>query len=165
MAKNGEQCLLKDKWFSRMTTNVTTFFVGEFLHALDAKGRVTIPSKWRISGGDNTYLALPNPNGYITVYPPKMIERLEAKVAEANLSDVRAQSLFMELFSKAHSFGCDKQGRINLSDKLLEHAGVKGKAVLVGNFSAFSIWSESRYSGRQETDERNIFDAMRELGL
>ena len=22
---------------------------------------VTIPAKWRISGGDNTYLALPNP--------------------------------------------------------------------------------------------------------
>ena len=36
----------------------TTYFVGEFVHALDAKGRVTIPSKWRISGGDNTYLAL-----------------------------------------------------------------------------------------------------------
>ena len=47
------------------------FFVGEFTHALDSKGRVTIPSKWRISGGENTYLALPNPGGYITVYPPK----------------------------------------------------------------------------------------------
>ena len=60
-----------------MATNQTTFFVGEFTHALDSKGRVTIPSKWRISGGDNTYLALPNPSGYITVYPPKMIGRLE----------------------------------------------------------------------------------------
>lgn len=47
----------------------TTFFVGEFTHALDPKGRLTIPSKWRIPGGENTYLALPNPGGYITVYP------------------------------------------------------------------------------------------------
>ena len=87
----------------------TTYFVGEFVHALDAKGRVTIPSKWRISGGDNTYLALPNPGGYITVYPPKMVARLEEKVAGASLSDARAQSLLMELFSKAHSFGCDNK--------------------------------------------------------
>ena len=42
------------------------------------------------SGGENTYLALPNPSGYITVYPPKMIERLEEKVAEASLSDPQA---------------------------------------------------------------------------
>jgi MraZ protein len=71
----------------------------------------------------------------------------------------------MELFSKAHSFGCDKQGRINLNDKLLSHAGIIGKAVLVGNFSAFAIWSEEKYGNREVTDERNIFDAMRELGL
>ena len=148
-----------------MEKETTTFFVGEFTHALDSKGRVTIPSKWRISGDENTYLALPNPGGYITVYPPKMVGRLEEKVAEASLSDVRAQALFMELFSKAHSFGCDKQGRINLNDKLLAHAGIKGKAVLVGNFSAFAIWSSDRYGKREVTDERNIFDAMRELGL
>jgi len=148
-----------------MESNTTTFFVGEFTHALDSKGRVTIPSKWRISGGENTYLALPNPGGYITVYPPKMVERLEQKVSEANLSDVRAQALLMELFSKADSFGCDKQGRINLNDKLLAHAGIEEKAVLVGNFSAFAIWSESRYSNKPAEDERNIFDAMRELGL
>ena len=148
-----------------MESNTTTFFVGEFIHALDSKGRVTIPSKWRIPGGENTYLALPNPGGYITVYPPKMVDRLEQKVSEASLSDVRAQALLMELFSKAHSFGCDKQGRINLNDKLLDHAGIKGKAVLVGNFSAFGIWSEGRYSKRPAEDERNIFDAMRELGL
>ena len=140
------------------------FFVGEFTHALDSKGRVTIPSKWRISGGENTYLALPNPGGYITVYPPKMVGRLEEKVAEASFSDVRTQALLMELFSKAHSFGCDKQGRINLNDKLLEHADIQSKAVLVGNFSAFAIWSEGRYASRESADQRNIFDAMRELG-
>ena len=140
-------------------------FVGEFTHALDSKGRVTIPSKWRIPGGENTYLALPNPGGYITVYPPKMVSRLEEKVATASLSDVRAQAPMMELFSKAHSFGCDKQGRINLNDKLLAHAGINGKVVLVGNFSAFAIWSVDRYTKRPAEDERNIFDAMRELGL
>ena len=149
-----------------MSSNGTTFFVGEFTHALDSKGRVTIPAKWRISGGDNTYLALPNPSGYITVYPPKMIERLEEKVSEANLSDTEAQSLLMELFSKADSFGCDKQGRINLGDKLLTHAGIKGKAVLVGKFSTFAIWAEDRREKEGVgKSERDIFDAMRELGL
>ena len=106
------------------------------------------------------------PNGYITVYPPKMIARLEEKVSEASLSDMQAQSLLMELFAKADSFGCDKQGRINLSDKLLEHGEIEGKAVLVGKLTSFAIWSEARRKKEQRAEKsRDIFDAMRELGL
>ena len=143
-----------------------TYFVGEFTHSLDTKGRLTIPSKWRIPGGDNTYLALPNQDGYITVYPPKMVARLEENMGEAKLSDVRRRALSMELFSRADSFGCDKQGRINLSQDLLRHAGIKGKAVLAGNFTDFSIWSEARYEKRKKSSEPiDIYDAMRELGL
>ena len=89
----------------------------------------------------------PNPRLHYSL-PPKMVGRLEEKVAEASFSDVRTQALLMELFSKAHSFGCDKQGRINLNDKLLEHADIQSKAVVVGNFSAFAIWSEGRYASR-----------------
>ena len=148
-----------------MENSAVSFFVGEFVHSVDDKGRITIPSKWRIEGGENTYLALPNPGGYVTVYPPKMVARLEEKVAEANMSDATAQALLMELFSKAHSFGCDKQGRINLNDKLLGHAGIRKKAVLVGNFSAFAVWGDGRYSAREQASERTYFDAMRDLGL
>jgi len=148
-----------------LDNSAVSFFVGEFVHSVDDKGRITIPSKWRIEGGENTYLALPNPGGYVTVYPPKMVARLEEKVAEASMSDAKAQALLMELFSKAHSFGCDKQGRINLNDKLLGHADIRKKAVLVGNFSAFAVWGEDRYSARDQASERTIFDAMRDLGL
>ena len=52
----------------------------------------------------------------------------------------------------------------NLNDKLLEHAGIQGKAVLVGNYSAGAIWSEGRYAKRETADQRNIFDAMRSWG-
>jgi len=149
-----------------MVERAITYFVGEFTHSLDTKGRLTIPSKWRIPGGDNTYLALPNQDGYITVYPPKMVARLEENMGDAKLSDVRCRALSIELFSRADSFGCDKQGRINLSQDLLRHAGIKGKAVLAGNFTDFSIWSEARYEKRKKSSEPiNIFDAMRELGL
>ena len=149
-----------------MVERAITYFVGEFTHSLDTKGRLTIPSKWRIPGGDNTYLALPNQDGYITVYPPKMVARLEENMGEAKLSDVRRRALSMELFSRADSFGCDKQGRINLSQDLLRHAGIKGKAVLAGNFTDFSIWSEARYEKRKKSSEPiDIYDAMREFGL
>ena len=54
-------------------------FVGEYRHNLDEKGRLTIPSSWRPDLSDpalNLFLALPSPEGYITVYPPKKIAQL-----------------------------------------------------------------------------------------
>ena len=62
----------------------------------------------------------------MTVYPPKMVARLEEKVAEASLSDTRAQALLMEPFRKL-TLSDATTGRINLNDKLLEHAGIKGR--------------------------------------
>ena len=148
-----------------MDNSVVSFFVGEFVHSVDDKGRITIPSKWRIEGGENTYLALPNPGGYVTVYPPKMVARLEEKVAEASMSDARAQALLMELFSKAHSFGCDKQGRIVLSKRLRNHAAIKTKAVLTGDLNTFTIWNPKTYEDSRSKDAASILSNLGKLGL
>ena len=75
-----------------MGESTITYFVGEFTHSLDSKGRLTIPSKWRIPEGDNTYLGLPNPGGYITVYPPKMVARLEGAFAPSRGGCTRISS-------------------------------------------------------------------------
>ncbi|MGE9290624.1 MAG: division/cell wall cluster transcriptional repressor MraZ [Puniceicoccales bacterium] len=129
------------------------FYVGEFSHSVDAKGRLTIPSKWRFQGDDaEVYLALPNPGGFITVYPPKMIDRFEEQVSKISLGDAAGQKLITQLGSMAHSFGCDKQGRINLNDKLISHAGIGKKAILVGNFSYFSIHSAEKYESTDLND-------------
>ena len=53
-----------------------------------------------------------------------------------------------------------------MSDKLLEHGEIEGKAVLVGKLTSFAIWSEARRKKEQRAEKsRDIFDAMRELGL
>lgn len=138
-----------------MVASERAFYVGEFAHNLDAKGRLTVPSKWRFRGDEaDVYLALPNPGGFITVYPPKMIDRFEEQISKIGLGDPEGQKMLMELGSKAHSFGCDKQGRINLNEKLIAHAGLKKQAVLVGNFSYFSIYAAEAYkeSGQDDPD-------------
>lgn len=143
-------------------------YVGEFWHNLDAKKRLTVPAKWRLPGDEaDYYLGLPNPEGFISVYPPKMIERLQERVAQISMGDTAAQATLMYLSSKAHSFGCDKSGRIQLNDALLEHADVKKESVLVGNFNTFSIWSPERYEQFKKKlgEKETIMGALDKLGL
>ena len=141
-----------------------SIYVGEYEHSVDGKGRITIPSKWRFRGDDNeVYLAMPIFSGYLTVYPPDMISRLQENISEIGMADEEGQDLLMDLFAKANSFGCDKQGRINLSDSLRAHAGIKKEAVLVGNFTSFSIWSSQRYRKREPRDLRSLHKIIQSL--
>ncbi len=146
-----------------------SIFVGEFSHQMDAKNRLCIPSKWRFNGdNDEVYLALPNPIGCITIYPPKMVERLEEKVAAIRLGDIKGQKILAKLFSQADTFGCDKQGRITIAEKLAKHAHLDKNALLVGSYTTFSIWNPKHYhyylaSGLSEENEMS--QLLNELGL
>ena len=133
----------------------TGMFVGEFRHSLDDKGRLTIPSAWRPKGDgeENQFLALPSVEGgasaYVAVYPPKMIAQLEERISQISLGDIEGQRMLAELMSMAHSFTCDKQGRMSLNGKLIQHAQIGKEAVLLGRMSTFSIHSEALYNATQ----------------
>ena len=122
-------------------------FVGKHQRNLDSKNRLTIPSKWRFDGDtEEVYLALPDPSGAILVLPPKQVEKLYAEIEEQRLSDEDAQELQDKLFSQAVSFGCDKQGRINLTEELLEHSGITKEAIMIGRMTTFRIWAPERWA-------------------
>ena len=153
-----------------MATKERSLYVGEFRHNLDSKNRLTIPSKWRFSGDEQeeVYLALPNPIGCISLYPPKMVKKLEEKVEEVSLGNKKGQRALARLFSKADYFGCDKHGRINLNEKLIAHAGLDKEAVLIGNFVTFNIWNTERYEEylKSEDDtEDELTKILTELGV
>ncbi len=156
-----------------MLSNDRGFYVGEYFHNLDAKGRLTIPSKWRFRGDEaDVYLGLPNPQGCITVYPPRMIAKLEEQVSQISLGDLEGQAVLMDLSSMAQSFGCDKSGRIMLNERLIRHAGIEKEAVLLGTFSTFTIWSAERYADRGAgktfpvpEEVRRMTETLKKFGL
>ncbi|MDQ8204401.1 hypothetical protein [Pelagicoccus sp. SDUM812003] len=123
-------------------------FVGKHQRNLDSKNRLTIPSKWRFDGDtEDVFLALPDPSGSILVLPPKQVDKLFEEIESQRISDEDAQLLQDKLFSQAYSFGCDKQGRMNLTEELLEHSGITKEAIVVGRMTTFRIWSPERWQG------------------
>ncbi len=141
-------------------------YVGEFRHNLDVKGRLTIPSKWRFQGDEmDVYLALPNPSGFITVYPPERIRLLEEKIRNISMTDPEGQRMLTAFLSMAHKFGCDKQGRINLNEKLVLHAGIEKEAVLLGAISSFNIYSPAVYEGLTPKGSDDMTELFKKFDL
>jgi MraZ protein len=145
---------------------VKSFYVGEYIRSVDEKMRIALPAKWRPDTETDTFLALPNPVGCITVYPPKMIVRLEEKVAEVSFGDTQGQMVLARLFSKADTFSCDNKGRIKIEERLLKHAQIQSEVIFVGGGSTFNMWEPGIFKDYlSKESQEDVASVLRELGL
>ncbi len=144
-------------------------YVGEHMRSMDNKCRVALPAKWRFGvDSDSIYIAIPNPVGCITVYPPKMVEKLNDKIFEVSLGDEVGQKILTKLFSKADQLTCDTQGRVQINKLLMTHANLEKEVIIVGNFATFSIWNPDNYAKYSEVDNNNHLEVnkiLTKLGL
>jgi MraZ protein len=153
-----------------MSAHNTGKFFGEYRHSVDDKGRLTIPSQWRpqIDSVDNNFLALASlTEKSIVVYPPKMIEQLHERFSEISMGDQKGQRAIRRIMSMAHNFSCDKQGRINLNEKLIDHAGLEKSVVLLGEASKFMIYDEAFYDQlmTDDADYEDLADIAKDFGF
>jgi MraZ protein len=117
-------------------------FTGEFRHAMDAKNRVTIPSRWR-RGEIDEFFTIPNPEGgFLMVMPPSEFRRLAEKVEkDESLQPADRRRFLRQFSSRAQHVTGDKQGRIVLPDDQCKQLKLQSDVVLVGAYSRFEIWS------------------------
>ena len=146
-----------------MESQDSGLFIGVHHRNLDDKGRLTVPAAWRPKKGaeakdsakSGVYLAIPNPAGYISVYPPERVQELKNKLSKIGLKDRQKRRSLTRFLSMLHEFEFDKQGRINVSAALMKHAGVEKEAVILGEMSSFAIYNPSAYEAEMGdvTDE------------
>jgi MraZ protein len=141
-----------------------TVFVGEYRHAVDEKKRVAIPAKWRAaaSGASEFYL-VPDPKNCLVVMSSETIGKMLEKADEVPLGDTKRRDALRTIASRAHGSPVDSQGRINLTDNLLRHAGITDEVVLVGALNRFEIWSPKCWAAEQSG--QNLVSATNEVGL
>ncbi|MEM9159894.1 MAG: mraZ [Verrucomicrobiota bacterium] len=150
-----------------MSSNRRPIYVGKHQRNLDSKNRLTIPSKWRFDGDtEDVYLALPDPSGCILVLPPAQVDKLYEQIESQQMSDEDAQEFQDAFFSQAVSFGCDKQGRINLPEELLAHSGIQKEAVIIGRMTSFRIWSAGKWESKEpNTNSSDMSKLMKRVNL
>ena len=153
-----------------MNASNTGKYFGEYRHSMDDKRRLTIPSHWRpqLESKDNNFLALPSlTEKSVSVYPPMMIEQLYERFSEISMGDQNGQRAKRRIKSMAHNFSCDKQGRINLNEKLINHADLEKSLVLLGEASKFMIYDEVFYDQLMADDENteDLADIAKDFGF
>ena len=133
-----------------MASGETIFYLNEFEHALDKQGRVSIPSAWRSADGSARFVLLPSSDASLKLMPHALFnEMIAEKVKKISLGDNTAAGELAVLGSSSQECICDKQGRIQIGQKLLEHAGIRDKVSLIGAIAYIQIWSPERWENKK----------------
>ncbi len=148
------------------TPSVDSFF-GTFTHSLDSKKRLTIPSEWRDKLENPQLFVLPGVNTKcLSVFPANEMARRLEKFRNVSIADTRAQQFARAIFARANQIPWDSQGRIRISDELMNWAGLTEQVILAGVGTRFELWNPERWSEVQPAmDMADFEEAAKYIGF
>jgi MraZ protein len=143
---------------------VEGFFTGEFAHALDQKGRLAIPAKFRPRFKEGAVVTRWLERS-LAVFPVSRFVELQERVAKLPFSDRRAREFSRFLMSGAHEDEPDAQGRIGVPQHLRAHAGLRDAAIVVGANDHLEIWAPQTWRTYIQHTESSIEEHLENLGI
>jgi MraZ protein len=127
-------------------------FRGNFEHSLDAKHRLTIPSKYREAFAAGAVLAkspearLGTPRS-ISLWPTEAFERYTTAVlAGRNPISPETREISRVLFGNSHDTELDSANRVMFPADMLRFAGLDKEVVLTGAGDYLEVWNRAAYA-------------------
>ena len=151
-----------------MSTGVESSpLVGRFDHALDPKRRLTIPSVWRKAMGNPDFVyAMPDRKlRCVNLMPKAEMDVLLGKIRERALFDPALNRVFQVIGSMSEQLDLDVQGRIRVSDKLLQYANLTTTVAMVGSLRKIKLWDPAVLSPAGDVNASELDAALLAAGL
>ncbi|MGI8414224.1 MAG: division/cell wall cluster transcriptional repressor MraZ [Solirubrobacteraceae bacterium] len=131
-------------------------FRGAFDHALDAKHRLTVPSKFRVALAGGVVLAAssettPGAPRSISIWTPDVYEAYTS-AALAGVSPIlpEARDLSRFFFNYSHDTELDSAHRVMIPPLLMEYASLDKDVVVTGSGDCLEVWDRIKYGAYRE---------------
>lgn len=147
-------------------------FRGQYEHAIDAKGRTSVPSRFREALGDETRLVITTGlDPCLVAYPMKEWMLFEERLSALPRFDPSVAMIRRIYVSGAVEIEIDKLGRILIPAALRSYAMLERHALWAGMGKHLELWSKERFdelraSVLADPDQRvEMARRLAELGL
>lgn len=137
--------------------------IGEHLHTLDPKKRLSLPAKFRKELG-KTVVITKGLDNCLFVYSGKEWKKFTEQLNGLSMgqSDTRAFSRYF--LGKAAEVDIDSAGRILIPDHLKESAHLQTKVIVTGIGSRVELWDEEAWNTYQQELEKKADLVAEKLG-
>ncbi len=148
-------------------------FNGRFDHAIDNKGRVSIPARFREvlqeKGLDRLYITnfIVDNERCLQLYLPADWERLVGRIKEKASFNRNAQLFQIFYIGGAHEVEVDRQGRILIPNKLREFAHLEKEVAFSAMTDHFQLWDKGTLDRVRDEAENSFRDSnfLKEVGV
>ena len=141
--------------------------IGEYIHTIDEKNRVSMPVKFRQELGKKIIIT-PGLGQCLFIFTTKEWEKVSKKLSDSDsdLSFLKAdqRSFNRYMFGRAVEVEFDSIGRILIPDFLKDRIGLKNTAAIVGIKDRVEVWNEHSWSEQKKTIERQAEQLAEKLG-
>ena len=142
-------------------------FLGSHEHTIDSKGRLTLPAKWRgdLASGVVVTRGLEQ---CLFIFPQTKFQEIAGDIDRQGILLPEARAWARYFSGESESAEVDGQGRILISQKLRNYAGLNGNVVVVGLLSRIEVWSPAKYqtiNQQVESDAATVSEKMGQLML
>ena len=140
-------------------------FRGRYEHSIDAKGRTSVPSRFRevmLAQGDSRLVLTTGLDNCLVAYP--MTEWLAFEKRLSELPQFNADVVMLKRIYVSGAVECelDKVGRILIPAGLRKHAGFTRDALWAGMGSYIELWAKESF---EDLRTEVLSDGDRRLGI
>ena len=147
---------------------VSDLFSGTVDYALDNKGRVTVPSNWRLKGAaTETFHLVPDSKGACLriMRRDRFAKFGEDARTKLGLDEKNHRVFMRQFYANSTEVITDKQGRINIPKEYCERLGLRGTVTLVGAGDVIEVWNKQALATRNAQEEPQYTFYAGEMGL
>ena len=152
-------------------------FRGLYEHTVDAKGRTSLPVRFRDALAadadddgalDDRLIITTGMDRCLVAYPVAEWRAFEARLAALSQFDPAVVQLKRIYVAGATECAIDKHGRLMIPPMLREYAGLERDVVWAGMVTTIEVWAKESWSEQvavSRADPQAIARALTELGL
>lgn len=141
--------------------------IGEYIHTIDEKNRVSLPVKFRKEMGKKVIIT-PGLDQCLFIFTNQEWAKVSKRLSdsESNLSFLKAdqRSFNRYMFGRAAEVEVDAIGRILIPDFLKEKISLKNSAVLIGVEDRVEVWTEKAWRQQKAVVEKKAEQLAEKLG-
>lgn len=141
--------------------------IGEYIHTLDPKKRLALPSKFRKELGKKVVVTRGLDN-CLFVYPMKAWQKVSEKIAQLPMGQADTRGFGRFMLAGAVESDIDSIGRILVPDFLKDFAALKTQVAVIGVHERVELWDEktwNEYKDRIEKQADALAEKLGEVGV
>lgn len=131
--------------------------IGEYIHTIDEKNRVSMPVKFRKELGKKIIIT-PGLGACLFIFTVKEWEKVSKKLSDSenDLSFLKAdqRSFNRYMFGRAAEVEIDSIGRMLIPEFLQQGIRLRDKAAIIGVKDRVEVWNEKAWAEQKEKIER-----------